>query len=63
MFVNGAMKSQTSPLAALPGPGVGCKQRFKPGGSSGRDSQLLATIVKPVPIIFGFLGRAFNLNI
>ena len=30
-----------SPLAALPGPGVGCKQCFKPGGSSGLDSQLL----------------------
>ena len=33
-----------SPLAALPGPGVVCKQRFKPGGSSGLDSQLLGTI-------------------
>ena len=45
-----------SPLAAPPGPGVGCKQRFKPGGSSGLDSQLLATILGPFPTIFGFLG-------
>ena len=45
-----------SPLAALPGLGVGCKQRFKPGGSSGLDSQLLATILGPFPTIFGCLG-------
>ena len=45
-----------SPLAAPPGPGVGCKQRFKPGGSSGLDSQLLATILGPFPTTFGFLG-------
>ena len=45
-----------SPLAALPGPGVGCKQRFKPGGSSGLDSQLLGTILRPFPTTLGFLG-------
>ena len=45
-----------SPLAASPGPGVRCKQLFKPGGSSGLDSQLLATILGPFPTIFGFLG-------
>ena len=39
-----------SPLAAPRGPGVGCKQRFKPGGSSGLDSQLLGTILEPFPI-------------
>ena len=27
-----------SPLVAPPGPGVGCKQRFMPGGSSGLES-------------------------
>ena len=50
-------------LAALPGPGVGCKQRFKPGRSSGLDSQLLGTILGPFPTMFGFLGRALYLNI
>ena len=43
-------------LAGPPGPRVGCKQRFKPGGSSGLDSQGLATILGPFPTIFGFLG-------
>ena len=52
-----------SPLAAPSGPGVVCKQRFKPGGSSGLDSQLLATILNPFPTIFGLLGRALYLNI
>ena len=45
-----------SPLAAPPGPGVGCKQRFKPGGSSGLDSQLLGTILRPFPTILADLG-------
>ena len=45
-----------SPLAAPTGPGVGCKQRFKPGGSSGLDSQLLATILESVPTTFRFWG-------
>ena len=34
-------------LEAPPGRRVGCKQRFKPGGSSGLDSQLLGTILRP----------------
>ena len=52
-----------SPLAAPPGHRVGCKQRFKPGGSSGLDSQGLATILGPFPTIFGFLGPGLYLNI
>ena len=39
-------------LAALPGPRVGCKQRFKPGGSSGLDSQLLGTILGPFRVFW-----------
>ena len=52
-----------SPLAAPPGPGIGCKQLFKPGGSSGLDSQLLATLLGPFPTIFGFGGPGLYLNI
>ena len=44
------------PLAAPPGSGVGCKQLFKPGGSSGLDSQLLGTILGPFRTIFVDLG-------
>ena len=51
------------PLAAPPGSGVGCKQLFKPGGSSGLDSQLLGTILGPFPTIFGFWGPGLYLNI
>ena len=45
-----------STLAAPPGPGVGCNQFLSTVGCSGLDSQLLGTILKPFPTIFGFLG-------
>ena len=43
-------------MAALPGPGVVCKQRFEARGSSGRDSQLLETFLRPFPTTFADLG-------
>ena len=43
-------------MTGPPGPGVGCKQRFKPGGSSGLDSQLPGTILMPFPTILADFG-------
>ena len=43
-------------LAAPPGPGVGCNQLLSTVGCSGLDSQLLATILRPLPITFADLG-------
>ena len=61
----GGHSTPISPDLAIGGPSwpVGCKQRFKPGGSSGLDSQLLGTILGRFPTTFRFWGPALYLNI
>ena len=48
-------------LAAPPGPGVGCNQLLGTVACSGLESQLQATILGPIPTIFGFVGTHFEI--